>query len=137
MVDTITGEDVTRVSGRVPADARTQADIEDILKSKFDTFSDKAVDKFAEEIADRRPTDVSGGVPDNTKRQAINDKTAVSGEGATGSGSRTTMLRDSDGQYFGSKSEVSTYTDRWGNVMGYNESTGKRKKIVDSSEVNQ
>jgi len=131
MVDSITEEDIIRVEGRIPADATSQGDIEDILESKFDTFNDAAVDKFAEEIAEDR-------TPERQReRDALQDKTAVSGEGATGSGTRTTMLRDSDGQYFGSKSDVSTYTDRWGNVMGYNESTGKRKKIVDSSEVNQ
>ncbi len=131
MVDTITEEDISRVEGRIPADATSQADIEDILESKFDTFNDAAVDKFAEEIAqDRTPER-------QREREVLQDQTAISGEGAAGSGTRTTMLRDSDGQYFGSKSDVSTYTDRWGNVMGYNESTGKRKKIVDSSEVNQ
>ncbi len=131
MVDTITEEDISRVEGRIPADATSQADIEDILESKFDTFNDAAVDKFAEEIAEDR-------TPERQReREVLQDQTAISGEGATGSGSRTTMLRDSDGQYFGRKSDVSTYKDRWGNVMGYNESTGKRKKIVDSSEVNQ
>ena len=131
MVDTITEEDISRVEGRIPADATSQAYIEDILESKFDTFNDAAVDKFAEEIAqDRTPER-------QREREVLQDQTAVSGEGATGSGTRTTMLRDSDGQYFGSKSDVSTYTDRWGNVMGYNEKTGKRKKIVDSKEVNQ
>jgi len=130
MVDTITEEDVSRVEGRIPADVTTQGDIEDVLQSKFDTFSDFAVEKFAEEIAEER-------TPERQReREALQDQTAVSGEGATGSGTRTTMLRDSNGQYFGSKSDVSTYTDRWGNVMGYNESTGKRKKIIDSKEVN-
>ena len=131
MVDSITDEDISRVEGRIPADVTSQGDIEDVLQSKFDTFNDAAVDKFAEEIAEDR-------TPERQReREVLQDKTAVSGEGATGSGTRTTMLRDSDGQYFGSKSDVSTYTDRWGNIMGYNEKTGKRKKIVDSKEVNQ
>jgi len=131
MVDDITEDDVERIEGRIPADATSQEDVEDIMQSKYNNFSDFAIKRFAERIAENR-------TPERQReREVLQDQTAVSGEGAAGSGSRTTMLRDSEGQYFGSKSDVSTYTDRWGNVMGYNESTGKRKKIVDSSEVNQ
>ena len=127
MVDTITEEDVQRVEGRVPADLSTEGEIEDHLNSKFDAFPEEAVDKFAEDIAEERTEE------SRAEQEALKDQTAVSGAGVTGK--RTTMVRSADGAFFGSKSDVSNYRDRWGNVMGYNPNTGNRKKLVDSSDV--
>ena len=127
MVDSITEGDVQRIKNRVPTDLKSEEDIEDYLNSKFDAFPKSAIDEFAEKVAEKRTPE------EQAKERSLKGKTAVSGKGATGK--RTTMLRDAEGHYFGAKSKVKTYEDRWGNLMGYNPSTGKRKKIVDSEDL--
>lgn len=127
MVDSITEGDVNRIKNRVPANLSDSEEIEDYLSSKFDAFPDSAIDKFAEEVAEKRTP--AGQARDRT----LKDKTAVSGAGVTGK--RTTMLRAADGTYLGKKSAVKTWTDKHGNIMGHNTQTGKRKKVADSSEV--
>jgi len=128
MVDSITEGDVKRIKNRVPTDLKEEEDIKDYLNSKFDAFPGSAIEEFSEQVAERRTP------REQSKERSLKSKTAISGAGVTGK--RTTMLRDAEGHYFGAKSKVKTYEDRWGNVMGYNPETGKRKKIVDSEEVN-
>ena len=127
MVDSITDEDISRVEGYVPEDLSSEGDIEDHIKSRFSNFPDAAVEKFADQIAEDRTEE------GRAARSVINDKTEFSGRGATGT--RTKMVKDSEGHYFGSKDNVKTWTDQHGNLMGHNTNTGKRKKIADSSEV--
>lgn len=47
---------------------------------------------------------------------------------ATGGG----VVQDFKGRFFGSKENVFTWQDRWGNTIGYNEKTGERRKLVDA-----
>jgi len=51
----------------------------------------------------------------------------------TNVGFTTAEGRDSTGN-LGKRENVSTYTDRWGNVMGINENTGTRRKLIDSED---
>lgn len=39
-----------------------------------------------------------------------------------------------DGTPMGKRSNITTYTDRWGNLMGRNTETGTRRKLLDSGE---
>lgn len=137
MVDSITGDDVQRIEGFIDVDATdTQDTIQDKLSNRFEQFSDKAVRAFANRIKERNTEIEDIGSTEREVQRIIDEQlTTASGAGITGT--RTTMVRSSDGAYFGKKSDVDTYIDRWGNVMGYKKGTNKRKKLVDSSDLEE
>lgn len=47
-------------------------------------------------------------------------------------GDRQSVVRDAKGRVAGKQENISTWKDRWGNVMYHNENTGTRGKLRDS-----
>jgi len=135
MVDSITDGDVQRIEGFIDVSSgESQSSIEDKLSNRFEQFSDNAVKAFAERIRERnKEIGGVGGTQREVERIIDEELTTASGSGVTGK--RTTMVRSSDGAYFGKKSDEDTYIDRWGNVMGYKKGTNQRKKLIDSSDL--
>lgn len=157
MVDSISDEDgyrIARGAGIDPNDPDhrpTEAEIRDIIGDRYDDFTQTQIDGFAKNVdkqiertetrqrvrreREREPPSGRQEEPKSPREKIAGElgipesNVTLSGGGATGK--RTTMVRDANGQFVGKASNVKTYMDNNGNLMGYvegqaNEPGGRR-----------
>jgi len=134
MVDSITESDVRRIENYIDVSKGDQRNkIEGLLRNRFSQFSDEALGEFAKRIEERNRSVGKSQKSTTEIERILRKQTTASGKGITGT--RTTMIRDSNGSYFAAKKNVKTYRDRWGNIMGINKKNGKRKKLIDKADL--
>lgn len=116
---TIDAEDAQRFEKDVPDDLESQSEIEDYIRDNYNTFTPHARRTMAEKVADIRP-----------HQKQVRERSSIGGT----SDNRFVEIHDALGRFFGKEENVIFWTDRWGNLMGKNERTGKIKKIADSED---
>lgn len=118
-----------RIDDTMPADLTDRDEIADALGDSgwSQSWDQATLDSVVDNVSARRdPT-----LPEVMR--AKREQTDILGP----QDNRQSMVRAADGTAFGDPGNVTTWEDRWGNVMGYNENTGERRKIQDSEEVGQ
>lgn len=125
-----------RVDDWLPRDVTDQAEIEAALSDTgwSEGWDSRTLDTVADAVRDVRSPDTS-----IVERERIRQTTITGRQGDEGGGDRRSgrhaQVQAADGTFLGKSENVSTWTDRWGNVMAENTETGTRKKLQDSDNV--
>lgn len=122
MVDEIS----ERISEWLPADLTAEHEIQAAIRDSgwsehWDDGTTRAVSDFISSQRDVETPEI--------EREA-RGRTTVMGP----QGDRTAAIRAADGTTLGDPDDVTTWEDRWGNIMGRNTRTGTTKKVTDSDD---